>query len=368
MTGAARSRSPATPRRVASPGAAQHRHNLSGMTALAPETTGRPTGRTTDPEQVRELERQLVEYPEERGEILLELADTWRRAGEHDRACALLGEVVSGGGENAEYGRVALAESFLERGQVPEAHAELDALRASRPSSWGPCLWAAELLEEHGQLRHALRWFNIAIGRLDTAELDTLGTEFGWILPAAVVVNGRKRVREAMGLAPDQLDLAAPSPPRLPGPRPLPTGEELLASVSDEAMAGKEVRSLFWPQSQFLAARRRWPEVFVANGDDHGDYRRRLETQWRELADRGVNRVILVPATVDGLASFSVRRGTSVDDAETRRAYMEEQYEAGAGISWPPPRNSACWCGSGSNYKKCCRAALTSSGAGPTEA
>jgi uncharacterized protein YchJ len=23
-------------------------------------------------------------------------------------------------------------------------------------------------------------------------------------------------------------------------------------------------------------------------------------------------------------------------------------------IAWPPPRNAACWCGSGSKYKKCC--------------
>ena len=127
-------------------------------------------------------------------------------------------------------------------------------------------------------------------------------------------------------------------------------------------MVGKEVRSLFWPQTQFLAANRRWPEVFAANGDDHADYRRRLENQWRELADRGVKRITLVPATVDGLAGFSVRRDASVDDAETRRAYMEEQYEAGAGISWPPPRNSACWCGSGSKYKKCCGAAFQHDG------
>jgi uncharacterized protein YchJ len=28
--------------------------------------------------------------------------------------------------------------------------------------------------------------------------------------------------------------------------------------------------------------------------------------------------------------------------------------DEGGAISWPPPRNAPCWCGSGTKYKKCC--------------
>ena len=41
--------------------------------------------------RARELEQDAVRYPEERGEILLEAAEQWKRAGEVDHAIALLG-------------------------------------------------------------------------------------------------------------------------------------------------------------------------------------------------------------------------------------------------------------------------------------
>lgn len=60
------------------------------------------------------LEAEAEEHPEERGEILMEAAATWRRAGDDARASALLEGLVAGGGEDGCYARVELATQLLE--------------------------------------------------------------------------------------------------------------------------------------------------------------------------------------------------------------------------------------------------------------
>jgi len=116
----------------------------------------------------------------------------------------------------------------------------------------------------------------------------------------------------------------------------------------------RRVRSLFWQVGEFGEAIRRWPAVFSGNGADHAAYHARLESRWRQLAERGVAHLNLVPASADGLARFAERTGGDPSDERTRQAYMSEVDAAGAGIEWPPARNAACWCGSGRKYKKCC--------------
>ena len=114
----------------------------------------------------------------------------------------------------------------------------------------------------------------------------------------------------------------------------------------------RQVSSLFWQVREFDEAVRRWPAIFGANGSDHGAYHARLESRWRQLAERGATRIILVPASADGLARFAERTGGDPGERHTRQAYMDEI--AGTGIDWPPGRNAACWCGSSRKYKKCC--------------
>ena len=60
------------------------------------------------------LEAEAEEYPEERGEILMEAAATWRRTGDDARARVLLEGLVADGGEDGCYARMELAAQLLD--------------------------------------------------------------------------------------------------------------------------------------------------------------------------------------------------------------------------------------------------------------
>jgi tetratricopeptide (TPR) repeat protein len=303
-------------------------------------------------EQARQ-EQDAAQYPDERSEILLEAAQVWHRAGDHDRAMDLLAEVIEDGGEDGACARVVLAEVLFDEGRADEAYAQLGQLKASRPASPGPYELAAELLEERGEARGALDWFNMALSRLDEQEMAALRGELGWATYAATVVHGRRRTREVLGLPPDELDRAAPQPPGRFG-LGFPTTDDLLEASEGRQIRAREVRTLFWQRHELRAATARLPDVF-GDGDDATEYHRGLETRLRTLSERGAHRIMLFPGTVDGLERFASRTGGDVADRATRRAYLDELAVAGGGtITWPPPRNALCWCGSGSKYKKCC--------------
>ena len=307
------------------------------------------TSRPGDAELARSLEGDAGRFPEERGELLLEAAGQWQRAGDHARAIELFEQVVAIGGEDGEFARVSLAESLFELGREADALAQLDALKDLPPSSPGPCQMAAELLEERTSTELALAWFDLAVSLLTTEERASMRAAGAEGIYAKMIVAGRRRVRRALGLPNDELDEAVP-PPRIPGVDAFLSADELLERPG--RVPARQVRSLFWPVREYDEAVRRWPEIFGANGPDHSAYTARLESSWRQLAERGAAQIILVPASADGLARFAERTGGAPGEEHTRQAYMDGI--ASTGIEWPPARNAACWCGSSRKYKKCC--------------
>jgi tetratricopeptide (TPR) repeat protein len=307
------------------------------------------TSKHDDREQARSLEEEAERFPDGRGELLLEAGGLWLRAADHTRAIDLFERVVAIGGEDGEYARVSLAETLFELGRDEDALAQLDALKELPPSSPGPCQMAGELLEAHARTELALAWFDLAVSLLTAEERAAMRSAGASGMYAKMIVAGRRRVRRALGLPNDDLDDAVPSP-RIPGLDGFVSPDEPL-ELPGRAPT-REVRSLFWQEREFDEAVRRWPAVFGANGPDHRAYRARLETRWRQLAERGVTRITLVPASADGLARFAERTGGEPADEHIRQAYMNEI--AATGIEWPPARNAGCWCGSGRKYKKCC--------------
>ena len=307
------------------------------------------TSRHDGADLARSLEEDAERFPDERGELLLEAGGQWLRAGDHARAIDLFEQVVTIGGEDGEYARVSLAESLFELGRDEDALAQLGALEVLPPSSPGPCQMAGELLEEHARTELALVWFDLAVSLLTEQERAAMRSPGAEGTYAKMIVAGRRRVRRTLGLPDDDLDDAVP-PPWMPGRDGFMSTDELLETAG--RIPARQVRSLFWQVDEFDEAVRRWPAIFSANGPDHGAYHARLESRWRRLADRGVTRITLVPASADGLARFAQRTSGEPGDARTRQAYMNEI--AATGIEWPPARNAACWCGSGRKYKKCC--------------
>lgn len=112
--------------------------------------------------RVRMLEAELDEYPDERGEILRDIAIARRRLGEMDRAVDIWRYLVAQGGEDSDFARVELAEYLFDQGQDEDAWAELAAVKAAGRSSSAAWTLVAELLEERGELAEALAWYRAA--------------------------------------------------------------------------------------------------------------------------------------------------------------------------------------------------------------
>ena len=88
---------------------------------------------------------------------------------------------------------------------------------------------------------------------------------------------------------------------------------------------------------------------------DHGDYRRETEQTMQALADRSASPIHILPMDVADLLAYAQRTGKDPAARPTRLAYTGWLHETGhTGVLWPPERNSPCWCGSATKYKKCC--------------
>lgn len=295
--------------------------------------------------EAERLEAEAVEYPDERGEILLEASAEWRRGGRPDRAYRLLVDLAAEGGEDGCYARGQLVDWWYEDGDDARAEQGLATLAADPALHDGHCLMAAELLVGRGELADALKWFDRAVARLPSERLQALRGRDGWMdLSAAMVLRQRRDLRHRLGLQPDATDDLAPEPPaaRLPS----------VESVADQVASGRvprQVRMLVFQRAERAEALRRWPEEY---SDDDG-YFPATERRWRELADAGVPSIRVVPVTVDALEAFALEIGGSPTDSSVKSRFSATIPEQET-LAWPPPRNSPCWCGAPVKYKKCC--------------
>jgi hypothetical protein len=145
------------------------------------------------------LEHGAEEYPDQRGEILLEASTAWRRAGDDSRADQLLESLVEAGGEDAAYARVELASNAFDKGDRAAAAACLDRLAKDPELHDGHCQLAAELLASHGDLPGALRWYDPFVSRLPDEQLAALDGPDGWLTFAAIPLRARRQLREQLG-------------------------------------------------------------------------------------------------------------------------------------------------------------------------
>jgi len=304
------------------------------------------------------LEAELEEYPDQRGEILLEIARTRLDLGEPDRAVEIWRDLIAEGGEDGDYARVELAEHLFNQGQDEDARAELAALKATRRTDGGGWELAAELLAERGELAEALVWYTMATERFKPHEIAALREAVGWASPAGMLVRGRRGVRERLGLPLDETDRLLPSRDEFAElfRRPFPSAEEAMETIAARRGLRTEARMLFWPRADFDAARERWPDA-IDQSVSKPEYYRDLEAKLDAIATEGATRVNAVPCSVDSFAAFLGLAGDSpLDSSEARREYLDARYDEGHYVKWPPSRNQACWCGSGTKYKKCCGA------------
>lgn len=303
--------------------------------------------------RAEDLESDAVSHPQERGEILLEAAGQWSVAGEDERALEIYDDLLASLPPSEEDAQWAIAEKLqvLDRlGRHEEVRTEMARLMGS-PVHPGPASLVAEFLESRDRLKEALTWFNIACR-------DVLGDEGEQIEPETTLtraeLDGRARVRAALGLPPDALDQRV--------------GEmraELISMLdrfhdtSPTAGRSAGLGSFFVRADVKRAFAEGLVHVDDPEDDDVAAYLRRVERGWRSSArEAGITRLEILPTTVDDLLSYGEDHGRDAKDQQTRLDHLQTRVSEGAPtISWPPERNQPCWCDSGRKYKKCCGAA-----------
>jgi hypothetical protein len=143
------------------------------------------------------------------------------------------------------------------------------------------------------------------------------------------------------------MDELVPEPPTFPGLEPS-THHDVRERL--EAGESARLRVAVFPRGERAEAQRRWPEEYLGSDEE---YFAAVELEWRKLRDAGGAGVTVVPMTVDGLVEFADQVGGPPTDSTVKNRYGT-RIAPEVGVSWPPPRNSPCWCGSGAKYKKCC--------------
>ncbi|MEU4692384.1 SEC-C domain-containing protein [Actinoplanes sp. NPDC023714] len=227
-------------------------------------------------------------------------------------------------------------------GREEEALAEIEPLRPALLQHNDAAASVSAALAVGGRLREAEQWLSEAVQQALTdrgnATEPTTVDEAGLLF---FLLQQRHRVRHALGLQHDAHDNMAE---RL---------ETRLANASARAAAEPVGDLLFWPRAEFDQLITQWPALTSSFGADWDEHRARLERELVRLAAAGRTDLALLPSTVAGLTAFAGGDGDPADP-KTLSGYAKRPGAATGQIGWPVERNAACWCGSGSKYKKCC--------------
>ncbi|MGX7671684.1 SEC-C metal-binding domain-containing protein [Plantactinospora sp. DSM 117369] len=259
---------------------------------------------------------------------------------------------------DAGFARALHARILFRAGRADEALAELTALRPLLDSQPDAAAYLSAALDVGGRTDLAEQWLTEAVetalrNRTTPAEGPAEDTTDATVTAEPTVqeasgllfflLQQRHRVRRELDLPHDQNDNLAD---RL-------ENELFRSATTAAAEPGPEAR-LFLPQDEFDALLSRWPELAEAVGRNWAEHRAGVQRELVRLTDLG--RVGLGPlrGSTEGLAGYAARTGAAPTDESARSGYAAELAERGGQLPWPPERNEACWCGSGSKYKKCC--------------
>lgn len=266
----------------------------------------------------------------------------WELAHQPARARSCYERAAQDGGPTWIDPRAQLLGVLFELGEEPRIQALLDDLRRDVRAgrARGPVHeFVGEALELNGRLDEALRWYQAGLAR---AEEDDDGC-----------LNGRYRVRRALGLPHDRYDTVCEE-------RRRDALADLEAEVDELSGVPAGRRSatltlLYWPDAQLELLLARWPAMGEDYGADGIAHRTTVERHLRELAAEGAV-VTVGTGSVEEYVAFAERTDRDPADSATRAGYAAHLGFLGSTVPWPPGRNDPCWCASGRKYKKCCGA------------
>lgn len=333
--------------------------HAAGLTVFDHETSPEHSGFSVQAVRATECEEWARENPDdpEAADALLDAADMWAAAGDHERALALYQEVQSGDWGRFGVAGVCIAGELFAVGREGEARAMVTELRLALDAAAQPegdaYAAMADLLAERGEVEEALRWCEAGIARYcphyrpDTASGD------GYDAASAHLMSSRRMLREQLDLPADELDRAVDAA----GERTLRLLDKFAAAVKDRPRRpASGAFSLYWSEPDFGTVRTRWPTMAADYGENYRAYCLRVESTARALSEQGNAPVLLVRDSLADYQRYAQRTGRDPGDPVTREEYGRWRAGEGPGesVAWPPARNDQCWCGSGRKYKKCC--------------
>ncbi|GAB2735032.1 SEC-C domain-containing protein [Nocardioides pakistanensis] len=277
---------------------------------------------------------------------LAHAGERWELLDDLDRARRCYEEAVADGGGAYLDPRADLANVLFDLGETARAEEVVDELWRETKAGGGDDVLherVGEVLELHDRLEAALRWFNIALSRVDPDDPEA---------PDLGCLNGHWRVRRALGLPLDRFDLLSEE-------RRRQYSEDFAAErreLEDAArMEAAPIAVVYWAEAELGLLLQRWPELADAFGADHAEHRARVEHRLRELAH--THPVLAVGnGTVEDYLGFTREHKEDPLQPAARGIYGAHLAFHGRTTPWPPGRNDRCWCGSGVKYKKCCGA------------
>ncbi|MFI5916302.1 SEC-C domain-containing protein [Dactylosporangium sp. NPDC051541] len=252
------------------------------------------------------------------------------------------GVAAYSGRDDSEAGaaRALRARVLFRVGRDDEALAELEELRPLLGQYPDAAAYLSAALAAGGRDLVAEEWLTEAVkaalaerGAAEPANPDDAGLLF-------FLLQQRHRVRHIIGRQHDAHDNLA---------------ERLENKLANTGVAAAEADDdlLFWTQAEFEKLVAQWPELTASYGESWDLHRARLERELVRRAGTGRTGLTLLPGTVAGLTRYAGGDGDP-GDPKTRNGYARQLADGSGLIGWPPERNGACWCGSGSKYKKCC--------------
>lgn len=329
-------------------------------------------------------------------EILDEIHQTWRRAGQYDEAIDAKREAIAAGYRSVPDPEADIAECLLAAGRREEADALFAQLRDRDPDDvwlYNAAAYSFAEVDPPTSLQWALDGIDIALATgdpdqvvmqlLECAEAawDSLGHPVdealvdrveafcaNWTPPA-----GR---RHRFGDLPRYEDRPCAHCGYQPetslreqderARRQLLEAEDPEALARFDAVFGEEeprtrlsgpmALAIGWfPADQWPEASERWPDLLDDLPANHGDYSHATEARIKRISRHmHSNRLHVTAMTVDGLVAHAAESGHDPGTGEARSSYAATLLEQGHAVVWPPGRNDRCWCGSDRKYKKCC--------------
>jgi hypothetical protein len=235
--------------------------------------------------------------------------------------------------EGDEDARAEYADYLFRRRWDDEEERSLEAELAEGRVSWLNWLRAAVLLEKRGQLVDALIMYTRVTVDVTAEQVSTSR----W---TKLMMTGRRRVKWALGMELDSLDLLGDAGYVEQVDRYFDLLDLLRHPVVFRG------RAQVWSRAELAVAREHWPGRITVESIDA--YYRNVESVLRRYDEP----VTVMHRTFDFLMEHvdSLKRVLAGPSQSERPPGAPES----PGVPWPPERNQPCWCDSGRKYKRCC--------------